>query len=157
MNKNEIYVVKECIFDNPLITDIDSKIDSCFEDCHNKYFHKFKYESIYDIKLTNMTDYEIVNWTISSKSRHLYELKKLEVARHNDFIINQINRLTIKINSHLRFSNISYYLKFQIPMCHRQFFRVISQNREFINIFCNDVANLFHCGCRKWYLDNQTI
>ena len=38
MNKNELYVVKEYKFDNPLITDIDSIIDSCFKDCHIKIF-----------------------------------------------------------------------------------------------------------------------
>ena len=30
MNEHEEYVVKEYVFDNPLITDISSIIDSCF-------------------------------------------------------------------------------------------------------------------------------
>ena len=38
MNENELYVVKEYKVDNPLITDIDSKIDKCFTDCHKKQF-----------------------------------------------------------------------------------------------------------------------
>ena len=42
MNGNELYVVKEYIFDNPLITKIDSIQDNCYRDCHNKYFHTFK-------------------------------------------------------------------------------------------------------------------
>ena len=56
--KNEIYLVKECKFDNPLITEIDSIIDSCFKDCHDKYFHKFNYKCIYDIELTSDTKNE---------------------------------------------------------------------------------------------------
>ena len=44
MNENEFYNVKEYKFDNPLITKIDSIIESCYRDCHNKYFHIFKYE-----------------------------------------------------------------------------------------------------------------
>ena len=36
MNENEIYVVKEYKFDSPLITKIDSIIDGCYRDCHNK-------------------------------------------------------------------------------------------------------------------------
>ena len=46
MKENEIYFLKEYKFDNPLITDIDSKIDKCFRDCHKNYFHNFKYECI---------------------------------------------------------------------------------------------------------------
>ena len=42
MNEKEFNVVKEYKFDNPLITKIDSIIDVCYRDCHNKYFHTFK-------------------------------------------------------------------------------------------------------------------
>ena len=44
MIENELYVVKEYKFDKSLITEIDSIIDKCFRDFHNKYFHNFKYE-----------------------------------------------------------------------------------------------------------------
>ena len=56
MNKSELYIVKEYKFDNPLITKVESIIDGCYRDCHNKYFHKFKYECIYDNKLTIITN-----------------------------------------------------------------------------------------------------
>ena len=36
-------------------------------------------------------------------------------------------------------------------MCHRQFFRKISQTREYINNFCNDMENPFHFACKKWF------
>ena len=101
-----------------------------------KYFHNFKYDCIYDIKLTYITNIETINLTISDRSMNLYELKKkLTVARQNGFIFNQINKLSIKFFSHLRYINISYYPKSQIPMCHRQFFRVISQNRDYVKNF----------------------
>ena len=77
MNENEIYVVKEYKFDNPLITEIDSIIDKLFKDCSNNYFHNFKYRCIYDIKLKNINNNEIINLTISDKSMNLYELKKI--------------------------------------------------------------------------------
>ena len=89
--------------------------------------------------------------TISGKSMNLCDLnKKLKVARDNGFKFNQINKLTIKIHSPVRYINISYYLKFQIPMCHRQFFRVISRNREYVENFCNDMENPFTFACQKW-------
>ena len=71
MNENESYVVREFKFDNPLITDTDAIIDSCCKDCHNNYFHNFKYECIYDNKLTNITDNKMNNLTISGKSMNL--------------------------------------------------------------------------------------
>ena len=43
MTGNEIYVVKEYKFDDPIITEIDSLIYNCFRDCHNSYFHPFEY------------------------------------------------------------------------------------------------------------------
>ena len=33
MKESELYVVKEYKIDNPLITEKDSKVDKCFEDC----------------------------------------------------------------------------------------------------------------------------
>ena len=115
-----------------------------------------KTRCIYDIKLKNITSNEIFNLPISEKSMHLEDLnKKLTVARQNGFIFNQINKLKIIFFSHLRCILIRYYLKSQIPMCHRQLFRVISQNRDFVENFCNDSNNLVNFGCQKWI--NQLI
>ena len=75
---------------------------------------------------------------------NLYDLnKKLKVARQSVFLFNQLNKLTMIFFSHLRYINKTY-INFRIPMCHRQFFRVFLQNRECINIFCNDMENPFH-------------
>ena len=151
MNENELYVVKEYKFDNPLITKIDSIIDNCSRDCQNKFFHTFKYVCIYDIKLTNNTNNEKINITISDESLGLYELnKKLTIARQRGFILNQINKLTIKIFSHQRYINISYYLKHRIPIMHRQFFKILSRNRDYVQTHCNDRNNPFHFACQKW-------
>ena len=106
MNENELYVVKEYKFDDPLIQKIDSIIDGCYRDCHNKYFHTFRNVCIYDIKLTNITNNEIINIIISDESLGLYELnKKITIARQRSFKFNQINKLTIKIYSHQRYIN----------------------------------------------------
>ena len=71
-------IVKEYKFDNSLLTEIDSKIDSCFEDCHNSYFHKFKYERISDTKFTIITNNEIIVLTNTGKGMNLYDLKKIK-------------------------------------------------------------------------------
>ena len=86
----------------------------------------------------------------------LFELnKRLTVARQREFIFNQINKLTINSYSNLSYINIHCYLKQRIPKCHRLFLRRISQNKEYIENFCNDLNNPFHFACRKWYLYNN--
>ena len=151
MNENELYAVKEYKIDNPLITKIDSIIDNCYRDCHNKFFHTFKYVCIYDIKLTIITNNEIFNITISDESLGLYELNiKLTIARQRGFVLNQIKKLTIKIHSHQRYINISYYLNHRIPMGQRLFFRRMSENKEYVENFCNDRNNPFQFACQKW-------
>ena len=156
MNENELCVVKEYKFDNPLFHKIDSIIDNCYRDCHNKYFHTFKYVCIYDITLTNITNNEIINITISDESLGLYELnKKLTIARQGGFRFLHINELTIKIYSHQRYINISYYLKHRIPIMHRQFFKILSRNRDYVQTHCNDMNNPFHFACRAW-IENCT-
>ena len=88
--------------------------------------------------------------TNSSKSMNLCELnEKLTVARPNGLLFHQINNITIKFYSHSRYINISYYLKSQIPMCHRGFFKVISENRKYVDNFCNDRNNPFHFASQK--------
>ena len=82
-------------------------IGSCYRDCQYKYFHKFNYECVHDIKLANITNNEICNLTISGKNMNSYDLnKKLKDARQNGFIFNQINKLTIKFYSSLRYINM---------------------------------------------------
>ena len=156
MNENALYVVKEYKFDNPLITKIDSIIDVCYRDCHNKYFHTFKYVCIYDITLTNITNNDIINITISDESLVLYELnKKLTIARQRGFRFSHINEITIKIYSHQRYINISYYLKHRIPILHRQFFKILSRNRDYVQTQCNDRSDPSHSACQTW-IENCT-
>ena len=78
---------------------------------------------------------------ISGKKMSLYKInKELKLARYNDFISNQLKKPSITFYSHLQHNNME---KFPIRLCRRQFFRIISQSREYINAFCNDMENAF--------------
>ena len=83
--------------------------------------------------------------------------KKLKNARNNGFILNEIVILTIKIDSSLSNINIQYYLKFPLPILHRQILEIISQNLENVKPLCKDLNNPFYCACRKWYLHSQSL
>ena len=86
MNENNLYVVKEYKFHNPLFHRIDSILDGCYRGCHNKYFHTFKYVCIYDIKFTNITINESIIITVSDESMNLFEInKKRTIARQRGF------------------------------------------------------------------------
>ena len=148
----ENVIVKEYEFDKPLIQKIDSIIDNCIRDCHNKYFQTFDHICEYNLNFTNTTNNESVNFTISNKSMGLYELnKKLSIARENGFKFNQINKLTIKIYSNLSHINIHYHLRLGASPLHRQFFKMLSRNRDYIQTHCNDHRNSFHFACRQWF------
>ena len=40
-------------------------------------------------------------------------------------------------------------------MCHRQFFKTISQNPEHVQSHCNTLNNPFRFACCKWYFYNN--
>ena len=131
MNENQLTIVKEYEFNNPLIQKIVSLIDNSIKDCHNKYFHTFDHICEYDLNFTNITNNESINFSVSDKSMGLYELnKKLNIACGINFMFNHINKLTTKVYNILSNIIIRYYLKLRIPMGHRLFSRRISQNRE---------------------------
>ena len=98
MDENQLIIVKEYKFDNPLIHRRDSIIDNCYRDCRNKYIHTFEYVCVYDFKLTNITNNETDNFTIFEKSLGLYDSnKKLTIAHGISFVFNHINKLIKKI------------------------------------------------------------
>ena len=92
MNANQLTIVKEYEFNKLPIQKIDSLFDNSIRDCHNNYFHTFDHICEYDLSFTNITNNEIVNFTVSDKSMGMYELnRKLTIARERSFIFNQIN------------------------------------------------------------------
>ena len=144
INENELIVVKEYKFDNPLIQNNDCLIDNCYKDCHYKYFHSFECECVYNLNFTNITNNESVNFTISNKNLGMYELnKKLTLARERGYIFNQIKKLTIKNYSNLSYINIHYHLKLGASPLHCQFFKKLAQNRDYIQTHCNKFIIVF--------------
>ena len=155
-NENQLTIANENEFDNPSIQKLDSLIDNSTRDCHNDCFHTFDHKCEYDLYFTNITNNESVYFTNSNKSMGMYELnKKLTVACGIGYIFNQINKFKIKICSTISNRNLHYHLRLGSPPLHRQFFIRMSQNREFIQTFCNDRRNPFHFACRQWYSYNN--
>ena len=47
-------------------------------------------------------------------------------------------------------------MKVQIPILHRQFFRITSQNPENVERFCNDIKDPFQFACQKWISEKSS-
>ena len=157
INENKLSIVEEYEFDNPLIQNIDSIIGKCYRDCHNKYYHTFEFECVYNLNFTNNTNNEIVTLTISDKNIGMYELnEKLALARERGFIFNQINNFKIKIYSNMSNINIDYRLRLsKTSPLYYQFFRKLACNHDYFQTHCNDINNSVHIACRLWYSYNN--
>ena len=153
---HENVFAKEYESNNTPIHKMDSLIDNSKRDCHNKYFHTFDHICEYNLSFTNTSNSETVNFTISDKNMGSYELnKKLTVAPERGFIFNQIHSFKIKFFSNLSIINIHHHLLLGASPLHRQFFRKISQNRDYIQTRCNERRNPFRFACRQWYSNNN--
>ena len=53
-------------------------------------------------------------------------------------------------------TNICYYIKIQLPIFRRRFFKKICQNSEYVENFCNKLNNPFQIACRKFILENSS-
>ena len=80
---------------------------------------------------------------------NLYELR---TARQRGFLINQINDYKIKNYSNRSHINIHSYLNLRLPKMHRQFFKILSQNPEYVPTQCKKRNYPFLFTCRRWYL-----
>ena len=155
-NKNKLFVVKEYEFDTKDIHEIDCLLNDVIKHCRKNYFHTFDYRLVYDINFTNISNNEEVNLIVTHRSMEFktefYGLnKKIKNARRNNFKFNQINNFKIEIYSNLSYIDIHYHLKLGAPLLHRQFFKKLAQNRDYIRNHCNDFNNSFHFACRQWY------
>ena len=160
INENKLFVVKEYKFDKKDIHEIDYLIDDVIKHCRKNYFHTFEYRLVYDINFTNISNNEEVNLIVTHRSMEFktefYGLnKKIKNARRNGFIFNQINNFKIEIYSNLSYINIHYHLRLGASPLHRQFFKILSRNRDYIQTHCNNCRNTFQFACRQWYLYNN--
>ena len=143
MNENQLTIVEEKNFDNPLI-------DNSIRDCHHKYFHTFDHICEYNLNFTNTNNNEPVNFTTSDKGMGMYEFnKKITIARGNGFIFIQTIELTIKIYKY----TLSPKVRFISIVS--SIFRRISHNHDYIQTHCNNRENTFHFECRQCYSYNN--
>ena len=62
---NESSIVKEYDFNEPDFYEIDFLLDDIIKNCTNNYFHTFKNKLVYEVKITNNSNNEEVNFTFN--------------------------------------------------------------------------------------------
>ena len=143
LNENQLSIVKEYEYDNPLFMDIDYILNICINDCYKNYFQPIRNICSYNIEFTNISDDKIINLTISDKYLTMGELnKKLKNARNYGYIFSKINKLSIKFCDYLSQTNIHHYYKFQCPILMRQILKIISRDYNSIQRICHIFHNL---------------
>ena len=140
MNENQLTVVEEYDSNKTDVLELDYFFDDIIKGCRNKSFHTFEYRPVHDTNFTKISNIEEINFTITHRSikfeTEFYGLnRKIKNARRNGFVFNQISILTVKFFSNLSIINVRYYLKFRIPIKHRQFFKLNGQNPDYLELF----------------------
>ena len=82
----------------------------------------------------------------------IFDVNLTKIVQGNGFI----PILNINIYSNLSKINKWDYLKFWIPILHRHFLRIKSQNPKDVKTYCNDRTNLFHFACQKRISENSS-
>ena len=141
LNENQLSIVKEYEYDNPLFKDIDYILNICINDCYKNYFQPIRNICSYNIEFTNISDDNIINLTISDSYLTINELnKKLKNARNNGYIFSKLNKLSIKFYNYLSQTNILKYYKFHCPLLIRQILKIMSSDYNSIQ----RISNIFH-------------
>ena len=91
MNENQLTIVKEYEFDNPLITKIDSLIDNSIRDCHHKFFHTFAItvEILFILHVANGIHMLIKNNYMNSNTNTIIIIRILVQILFSENIINE--------------------------------------------------------------------
>ena len=137
------------------------EIINAIEEVKRRHEHKYGYISWY--KVTEKGNIELFDKLKNNKKtfwvegkRVSYCARKREIASKGRFEMIKVNKLFLTIVGEIQKSVIDTYLKLQIPMLWRHFFKNIANNRDYVYKFCNRPPNKFDRHCREWYFYNNT-
>ena len=153
-------VVKEYENIKPEIYEMYFILEKVIKDCRGNIFHTFGHRFVYDTKLTIIANNKEVNLTNTRGYRYFkcefYGL--IEKIKNADKIALSFSEIEIndKLDSSLSDINICCYLKLPIPIMHREFLRITSQNPDYVKSVCIDRNNTFHFAYRKRIFYNQS-
>ena len=153
------FLVREYEFNNPDINNLDSIFKNLYQKCKDKFFYKFNRSCEYSLQFTDIRKNKLVNKKVKiiyCRTEVLkYLVGKTVIASSKNFVFNHIDKLTIKFTALFTDIKIFHYLQQSTPCIVREFFKKRAHNEDYVVNFCNNVYNLFHRMCMRWYHYNN--
>ena len=143
-------VTSEYIFLNPKINEITDILNNTRLGQDQKYGDNCsrKIEVRCNINFLDKIKNKTKNITISDYHVHR-GMKKTIIASQGRYELIGSNKLSILIEGNIYKNVINNYMKFNnIPVLWKKFFLKITNNRDYVNNFCNRPLNRFDQHCR---------
>ena len=144
--------VKEYVFHNINIKDVDQIIDKASSDCSNRHIHSYNSCLIYNVKIIdekdNKTKDKVFEYTLIGRFLFLCRMREM------GYKVIKINKLTLRYCGNIDDLNICYRVKLELPFSPSQvsFYKNIATNDDYINIYCVPFQSDFTEKCIMWYL-----
>ena len=147
--------VKEYVFDNINIKDVDEIIVKASSDCSDRYIHSYSFRLIFNVKIIderdNKTKTKVFKYTSFGSILFLCRMRKMR------YEVIKINKLTLRYCGNFDDLNICYRLKLGLPFSPLEiaFYKNIGTNDDYINNYCVPIQSDFIEKCIMWYLNNK--
>ena len=147
--------VKEYVFFNINIKDIDGFIFETSSDCSNKYIHSYSLRLIFNVKIIdkedNKTKKKVFKYT--SGGSILFPCRMIKKG----YKVIKINKLTFRYCGNIDDLNKCYRLKLRLPFSPLEiaFYKNIATNDDYINNYCVPIQSDFTEKCIMWHLYNK--
>ena len=90
--------------------------------CRDSFFHTFENVCVHDNTFIDIANNEEIFWQLPMVVNVSMDWTKNQKCTKNGFMIDELVKLTTKIDSSLWQIHICHYLKMSIPILHREFF-----------------------------------
>ena len=135
--------VKEDVFYNINIKDVDEIIVKANSGCSDRYIHSYSLRLIFDVKIIderdNKTKNKVFKYTSFGSISFLCRMRKMR------YKVIKINKLTLRYCGNFDDLNICYRLKLGLPFSPLEiaFYKNIATNDDYINKYCVPIQSDF--------------
>ena len=148
--------VKEYVFYNINVEDVDEIIVKASSDCSDRYTHSYgPLCLIYNVKIIDERDNKTKNKVFKHTSiGSILFLCRMRTIKHK---VIKINKITLRYCGNIDDINICYRLKLGLPFSPLEiaFYKNIATNNDYINNYCVPIQSDFTEKCTTWYLCNK--
>ena len=145
-------IVKEYVFYNINIEDVDEIIVKASSDCSDRYIHSYSSCLIFNVKIIDEKDDKIKEKVFEYTS--IGSILFLFSMRKKGYKVIKINKLTLRYCGNFDDLNVCYRLKLGLPFSPLEiaFYKNIATNDDYINNYCVPIQSDFTEKCVMWFL-----